>query len=383
MRKILFDGLATQSLEHTLFHGGGEYAKFVLREAISRNLKFDIVFSKMLITDPVIKDLLSKNTQYKVFEITDKFSLYQMINRNNYDIFYSALPYLYGDYNCNAILIGVIHGLRPIELPWDEFRYKYALKSRIRFVSYLINRLPALQHYLRYKHRRNFRKLLLCKNAKFITVSNHSKYALLNFYPFLNEQDIEVFYSPFLIEKIAPMDFNSRNYYLMISANRYEKNVYRAVLAFDKLFSDGRLIDKRVIVTGCGNQPFWKELRNKSRFTLLPYVSSSELEKLYGGAYCFVYPSLNEGFGYPPLKAMGYGVPVIASSATSIPEVCGDAACYFSPTSVDDLCNRILQIETNVSLRKILVEKGFTRVRQLLDMQQVSFSNMLNCIFSM
>jgi glycosyltransferase involved in cell wall biosynthesis len=61
------------------------------------------------------------------------------------------------------------------------------------------------------------------------------------------------------------------------------------------------------------------------------YVSDAELASLYKHAACFVFPSLYEGFGIPPLEAMAWGCPVVASTAASIPEVCGDAAVYFDP----------------------------------------------------
>ena len=383
MKKLLFDGQATQGTSHAKFHGGGEYAKFVLREAISRKYKFDVVFSNRLITDPDIEDLLEQNPQYQTFEVTDKTLLYKLIDEHDYDIFFSPLPYLYSDYKCKAKLIGVIHGLRAIELPWDEFRYKYYTAFYMRLLGYVISRLPILQQCLKRKHIDESRKLLSIQGARFITVSNHSKYALLNFYPFLNEEDIKVYYSPFSINRgsAMPNKHQEKDYYLMVSGNRYEKNVYRAIMAFDKLFSDGRLVGKRVIVTGCGSQLFWNQLKNKNRFLLLPYVPVSELESLYCSAFCFVYPSLNEGFGYPPLKAMGYGVPVIASSSTSIPEICADAACYFSPTSIDDLCNRILQMEQNEELRLTLSKRGEMRVNMLLDRQQRELNEMFDFIF--
>jgi glycosyltransferase involved in cell wall biosynthesis len=57
-----------------------------------------------------------------------------------------------------------------------------------------------------------------------------------------------------------------------------------------------------------------------------------------------VFPSLNEGFGYPPVQSMRYGVPVAASGTTSIPEVCGDAVLYFDPYSVSEIKNRLVQL---------------------------------------
>ena len=167
----------------------------------------------------------------------------------------------------------------------------------------------------------------------------------------------------------------------MVSGNRYEKNVYRAVMAFDKLFSAGWLKDKKVKITGFGGMNLWSEVKNKGKFELLPYVTTEELNRLYEQAFCFVYPSLNEGFGYPPLKAMGYGTPVLASSATSIPEVCGDAACFFSPNNIDDMANRILRIDIDAKYREELVNKGKRRVKDLLNKQTTEITQLINMIF--
>ena len=79
---------------------------------------------------------------------------------------------------------------------------------------------------------------------------------------------------------------------------------------------------------------------------------------------------------------MSYGTPVIASSATSIPEVCDDAACFFSPTNEDDLGARILQIESDEKLRSILVEKGLKRVKHLLLCQEKILPEILKTIFT-
>ncbi len=150
---------------------------------------------------------------------------------------------------------------------------------------------------------------------------------------------------------------------------------------FDKLISEGHLKDKKVVITGCNGLSFWKEIRNFEKFILLPYVSTEEIESLYSNAFAFVYPSLNEGFGYPPLKAMGYGVPVIASCATSIPEVCSNAALYFNPLSMDELANRILQIEYDKAIRSFLIDRGLLRFQELADKQKRELPIMLGQIF--
>ncbi len=379
MNNLLYDGIATQGTKTIANHGGAEYAKYVLRQLINRSYSFDIVFYNSRIVDPAIAEIVTSVDNITVFYVNSKAELYDLIDKNGYSRFYSALPYDYGDYKCNATLVGVIHGLRSIELPWDDYKHKYFKGAFKKIIGCIVSKCTFLQKYLKQQHIKKFDQLLNVQNASFITVSQHSKYALLNFYPQLQPENIEVFYSPFEVNESVNNDCD-RDYYLIVSANRFEKNAYRVIKSFDKLFSDGRLKDKRVVATGCNGVDFMRVVKNKSKFEFLPYVSLDQLESLYSNAFCFVYPSLNEGFGYPPLQAMSYGVPVIASSSTSIPEVCQDAALMFSPTSCDDLCNRILQIDLDEVLRARCIERGRARVADLQKMQIDNVEKMISYI---
>ena len=74
------------------------------------------------------------------------------------------------------------------------------------------------------------------------------------------------------------------------------------------------------------------------------YVSDEDLPFIYNGADVFVFPSLYEGFGIPPLEAIQCGTPVAASRATSIPEVVGDGALMFNPDDVKDIAEKINKI---------------------------------------
>lgn len=93
----------------------------------------------------------------------------------------------------------------------------------------------------------------------------------------------------------------------------------------------------------------------------LGVVTRSELASLYRQAACLVFPSLYEGFGLPPLEAMACGCPVAASRAGAIPEVCGDAAVLFDPTSVEDIARAIVEADGR---RDALRAKGFARAAQ-------------------
>jgi glycosyltransferase involved in cell wall biosynthesis len=94
------------------------------------------------------------------------------------------------------------------------------------------------------------------------------------------------------------------------------------------------------------------------RVKWLGYVSDAELRALYEGALAFVFPSLYEGFGIPPLEAMHCGCPVLAAQAASMPQVCGDAALYFSPTVASDLAAALTRVSQDAELRESLRTKG-------------------------
>jgi glycosyltransferase involved in cell wall biosynthesis len=102
---------------------------------------------------------------------------------------------------------------------------------------------------------------------------------------------------------------------------------------------------------------FFNELGITSRVELFQ-GNDSILANLYKYAQGFVYPSLYEGFGIPPLEAMHYGCPVIASNVSSIPEVVGEAGLYFTPLDREDLILKINQVLNSKDLRKLLSIKG-------------------------
>jgi glycosyltransferase involved in cell wall biosynthesis len=101
------------------------------------------------------------------------------------------------------------------------------------------------------------------------------------------------------------------------------------------------------------------ELGDRVVFT--GHVTDDLLHLLVAHATALVFPSLYEGFGLPPIEAMAAGCPVLASNAASIPEVCGDAALYCDPRSVDDMAAKLVQITQDGDLRHELVRRGLSR----------------------
>lgn len=94
------------------------------------------------------------------------------------------------------------------------------------------------------------------------------------------------------------------------------------------------------------------------------YVNDQDLHHIYHSAEVFVFPSIYEGFGIPPLEAMASGCPVIASNSSSLPEVIGDAGLLIDPKSSPKIADAIVSILETPQLRSTLIEKGFFRSRK-------------------
>ncbi len=103
-------------------------------------------------------------------------------------------------------------------------------------------------------------------------------------------------------------------------------------------------------------------VREDVRF--LGFVPLPVLRVFYTHARAFLFPSLYEGFGLPPLEAMAHGTPVLTSNVSSLPEVFGDAALLVNPENVFDIARGIRQILTDDDLRKQLIARGHEQVRK-------------------
>lgn len=156
-----------------------------------------------------------------------------------------------------------------------------------------------------------------------------------------------------------------RPYILAASSLSPHKNFMRLAQAFNLL----RDVNVDIVVAGGANPKVFSNSRfssNQANVHYLGYVSDSELRALYERAHCFVYPSLYEGFGLPPLEAMACGCPVIVSDAASLKEVCGAAALYCDPMSHKDIADKIGLLLTDEALREKLCGMGRLRAARFL-----------------
>ncbi|MEW6710517.1 MAG: glycosyltransferase family 1 protein, partial [Candidatus Riflebacteria bacterium] len=123
----------------------------------------------------------------------------------------------------------------------------------------------------------------------------------------------------------------------------------------------------RLLVVGEKNRVFSEFLNSvdiPDNIEFTGRVSDETLVEFYNKASLFVYPSLSEGFGIPPLEAQACGCPVLVSKVTSLPEACGDSAIYCDPANVDDILKKIETILANPKIQRDLREKGFKNVQR-------------------
>lgn len=159
-----------------------------------------------------------------------------------------------------------------------------------------------------------------------------------------------------LLQKIPAGQF-----VLAVSSANPNKNFRGIVEALSLM---GESAPACVIVGQLNPKVFSRAGFDSSKVTHLGRVSDETLLNLYRRALCLVYPSFYEGFGLPPVEAMRCGCPVIVSSTSSLPEVCGDAALYCDPQQPRTLANAIKRLMTDPKLVSDMRARGIHQATQ-------------------
>lgn len=344
MNKILFDLKGTQPTPTTKIHGGGRYGEMIFRRIAERELPVECCYDSRLWLNPDMKSIIERY-QIPMHDLS-KYSLKQILSKSEirriYLPVYIETPKYLGEIDTdNCQIFATIHDLRNLELPidWYQVRYK-PWKNVLRYIR------KSFLGFLYFKReRRKVTDAFNTRNLHVVTDTYHSSYAFKSYFPELKDVDIPVYYAPSTITTNVTGCKYVEKYFLLVSCNRYNKNNLRAIKALDNLFSMGYAEGFKVKMTGVSSiNSFWYKFQNPQRFETVGFVDEEELNQLYHDAYCFIFPSLQEGFGYPPLEAMHYGIPVLSSPYSSIPEICGGSVLYFNPMSVEEIMNRVLMI---------------------------------------
>lgn len=151
---------------------------------------------------------------------------------------------------------------------------------------------------------------------------------------------------------------------LFVGAIQKRKNVAALVRAFARVPQPWKL----VLVGGRGYG--WEEVEiaiaespARDRISAPGYTGDAALHELYARASIFAFPSLDEGFGMPVLEAMAWGVPVLCSNRSSMPEVAGDAACLVDPLRQNEIEDALMHLTADLAFRRLLAGKGSIRIK--------------------
>jgi glycosyltransferase involved in cell wall biosynthesis len=258
---------------------------------------------------------------------------------------------------CPIKFVATIHDLILLQFPTPRATTLGPLLYKIKYLAYRI-----------------VIGLGLRRAKKVITVSECTKKELVKFFK-INSEKIEVTYEACdgveygqlkIPEKKNLAKFGIVKPYLLYVGNAYpHKNLEGLLKIFPKLN-----LDCQLVLVGKEDY-FYKRMKEEIKGALVEenvifteFVSEATLADLYRNARLYVFPSFVEGFGLPGLEAMSYGLPVIASNSSCLPEIYGNAAVYFNPRSEEDMIEKIRFIWTDEPTRERLIKLGLEQVKK-------------------
>ncbi|QIB75514.1 glycosyltransferase family 4 protein [Halogeometricum borinquense] len=195
-----------------------------------------------------------------------------------------------------------------------------------------------------------------------VTVSQFSKSEITNHLDIPAEK-IEVVYNGinqlYLSEDSGTSLELPDDYILFVGSMNPRKNIRRVIESFVKL-KKGPDITHKLVIIGPNNKTIFKNVDIAERDDIVTpgFVTEQELKYAYKNASVFVFPSLYEGFGLPPLEALASGTPVVASNTTSLGEILNKGSLLVNPKESDEIASAILQVLEDETLRSKLKAEG-------------------------
>lgn len=275
-------------------------------------------------------------------------------SRPNVDIFHNTVNGIGIPSKGKHKLVITIHDLIPYIMPEtvDQPHLEYVLKYTPQFIE---------------------------RADKIITVSYHSKKDIQRYFNVPNEKINVIYHAADQIftpinkenakKKIGEKYGIKDKFILYLGGFSPRKNIARLIRGFKMICNEFQEEHKLVILgepsrTYENLMKLTDKLSMSDKVIFTGFVPTEDLTSFYNSCEVFVYPSLYEGFGLPPLEAAACGVPVVTSDISSIPEVMGDCCTYVNPYDVVDIAQGIYDTITDKELRRTLSVKGLERVKK-------------------
>lgn len=316
----------TESVIRNLLFGFGMYDNnntYVLLTAKDNYESFS-EYKKFKNCEFVICNVMSQKKIYRL--IWQKLFLVKQISKYNCDLYFSPIYSIPG--KMKIPIVAVIHDLQALHYPeyfsWFRNQYMY------------------------------FSWWMTCRNAsKIITISEFCKKDIVENLP-VNDNKLTVIYNPVMPSKeidefgniAKKFKIQKNKYYYTVSHLAKHKNLITLLEAFKKLVEQGD--ETKMVITGIEANAenevlkFIKKNRLQNKVIFTGYVSSGERDELYKNCKIFLYPSIFEGFGMPPIEAMKLGATTIVSNAACLKEVTQGKAIYVEkPMDINEWIQKI------------------------------------------
>jgi len=205
-------------------------------------------------------------------------------------------------------------------------------------------------------------------SAHIITPTEFTKEEYIKF-AHISEEKVTVTYeaTDVFADKVMAYEHPFKEYLLYVGQQSDYKNIRRLGDAHQKLLEThpdlGLILVGKMTPGHKKNQTYFTQKGYKN-ILFTDFIPDEQRDWLFANCKAYVFPSLMEGFGLPGLEAMGYGAPVVSSSATCLPEVYSDAAYYFDPKDIEDMARAIDDVLTNETLRQNLIIKGYEQIKK-------------------
>lgn len=329
------------------FDGGREYTISII-EKVYLNLGTNdklFIFSNVsytAISDTNLLNQLKKSNNCWLIDIQglNKEQLIESINKNDLTVVFDPEGYnsknLYLDQlKCRKVI--TLHGFRQIDVPIDITEFYLGSKLKYLFKALFIN------YYNQNQIQKIQSNLVNLKETDIIlTSSKHSKYVLKSL-PIKTKARVESVYLPIKISNIETISKNINTpseFILLLNSDRWIKNAYRVLKAYTDLLKQEK-VEYHIVVGG--STSYLKKKFCHPKIHHIGYINGNQLDSLFKSCKFLIYPSLSEGFGYPPLELLKYNKPSLLSFTTSIYEVTQGNFIYFNPYSISEIKARILE----------------------------------------
>jgi len=254
----------------------------------------------------------------------------------------------------NAKKIVTIHDLIPLRLPYTTTDDKAEMLRRHRIAAAEADLIFTVSEF----SKADIVKLLNIDPDKIVVTHQPSRFAPLR-PPEMRER----------AKTLRRYGLEDKGFVLFVGAIEPKKNLGRLLKAYAEADVDVPLVIAGPRGWMWQDEIGWvvdsKDLAVHEKIRFLNHVSLEDLRFIMSGAMALTFPSLYEGYGLPLVEAMGFGVPVLTSRSSSLPEVCGDAALYVDPYDVRDIREKIERLVGDQPLKDYLSERGLSRSQQL------------------